>query len=90
MSVGLEYVHLDTQACTHPAPAALLRLMGTSLFCGHCGSDLPEFLHHTLVRCDGTAVTVTQDDFGRLHRCGEQDAITGAVESLVDLTAPTL
>lgn len=85
---GLTNCHLDGTACRHPRPAALLRVMGSTLFCGHCGADLPEFLHHILVRCDGNAVHVTQEAFGTLHVCGEQDHIAEGIEQLLDLTAP--
>jgi hypothetical protein len=93
--IHLEHIHLDARGCTHSADgiaihpsqgAALLRVMGECLFCGHCGTDLPDLLHHTVFRCDGTAVVVTQRDFGQLHRCGDTDAITDAIDMLIDLT----
>lgn len=85
--IGLEFVHIDTGACAHKKPAAALRIVGQYLVCGHCGAELPEFLHHTVVRCDGSVVRVTQADFGELHVCG-RDAVGESIETLLDLSAP--
>lgn len=93
--VNLRNVHLNGRGCTHgsigiivaPAQgAALLRVMGECLFCGHCGADLPEFLTKAFIRCDGQRVRITQDDFGDIHVCG-RDLMSEQADILVGVGA---
>lgn len=94
--VDLSYCLIDGSQCTHSAAGiavaptqgvALLRVMGECLFCGHCGADLPELLHHTVIRCDGTAVHVAQADFGDLHVCG-RDVVSESLAELLEIAEP--